>query len=162
LAGNHVVHTVEVVLRSGAYVVHDDVHYAEITPSTRGGGPELRAAIHVWSQVLSRPEPELVILDAGKRDLPFDLGLPVLLDAVRRAADGAATSVEVGGAQVLRLNDQHAFVRVEAGSGLAVGDVVRLGLAHPCTAFDKWRTIAVVKDSRLPDPAVVDAVQTFF
>jgi len=160
LAGERDGHTVEVLLRSGAYVVHDDVHYATVTPSVRGGGPDLQPAIHVWASVLSRPEPELVLLDAGKRDLPFDLGLPVLLSAVRRGP--VAEPVRLGPTQVQRLNDQHAFVRVPAECELAVGDVVRLGLSHPCTAFDKWRTIAVVDAAADLDPAVVDAMTTFF
>ncbi|GAA1430013.1 amino acid deaminase [Microlunatus lacustris] len=155
-------HEVAVVLRSGAYVVHDDVHYAAVTPSTRGGGPDLRPAIHVWAQVLSRPEPGLVVLDAGKRDLPFDLDLPVPLAALRRHPVGAPEPVEIGPAAVTRLNDQHAYVDVRATSGLAVGDVVRLGLSHPCTAFDKWRAIAVVDSASDLDPAVLDVVHTFF
>lgn len=152
--------TVEVLLRSGAYVVHDDVHYARVTPGVRGQGPELRTAIHVWAAVLSRPEPDLVLLDAGKRDLPFDLGLPVVQRAVRRGAEVA--EVAVGPAEVLQLNDQHTYVRVSVDSPLTVGDVVRLGLAHPCTAFDKWRTLAVVDSAHAADPVVVDAVHTFF
>lgn len=152
--------TVEVLLRSGAYVVHDDVHYARVTPGVRGQGPELRPAIHVWAAVLSRPEPDLVLLDAGKRDLPFDLGLPVVQRAVRRGRE--VREVDVGPAEVLQLNDQHAYVRVGVDSALAVGDVVRLGLAHPCTVFDKWRTAAVVESAHVVDPAVVDAVHTFF
>jgi D-serine deaminase-like pyridoxal phosphate-dependent protein len=151
---------VQVLLRSGCYVVHDDLHYARITPGSGRGGPELRPAIHVWASVLSRPEPDLVILDAGRRDLPFDLGLPVPQRAVRRADD--VRPVDLGPAELLQLNDQHAFVRVTLGSRLAVGDVVRLGLSHPCTAFDKWRTIAVVDTAAAVDPAVVDAVHTFF
>lgn len=160
LSGTRSGHTVELVLRSGAYVVHDDVHYAAVTPSVRGGGLDLQPAIHVWAAVLSRPEPDLVLLDAGKRDLPFDLGLPVLLSAVRRGP--AVATVPLGTTEVQRLNDQHAFVRVPADSALTVGDVVRLGLSHPCTAFDKWRTIAVVDSAHQPDPLVVDAVTTFF
>jgi D-serine deaminase-like pyridoxal phosphate-dependent protein len=163
LAGEGAGHQVAVVVRSGAYVAHDDVHYASVSPSTRGGGPALRPAIHVWAQVLSRPEPALVVMDAGKRDLPFDLGLPVPLAAVRRGAGGAAAQpVDVGAATVTRLNDQHAYLDVDPSSALAVGDVVRLGLSHPCTAFDKWRTLAVVDSVDGLDPAVVDALHTFF
>jgi D-serine deaminase-like pyridoxal phosphate-dependent protein len=43
-----------------------------------------------------------------------------------------------------------------------VGSVVRLGLSHPCTAFDKWRLVPVVDSADLPDPRVVDLVPTFF
>lgn len=160
LAGTRNGHTVELVLRSGSYVVHDDVHYTAVTPSVRGGGPDLQPAIHVWASVLSRPQPDLVLLDAGKRDVPFDLGLPVLLSAVRRGR--AVATVPLATTEVQQLNDQHAFVRVSADSALAVGDVVRLGISHPCTAFDKWRTIAVVDSATQPDPLVVDAVATFF
>jgi D-serine dehydratase len=43
-------------------------------------------------------------------------------------------------------------------SGLAPGDLVCLGISHPCTTFDKWRVIALVDD----EYRVVDAVHTFF
>ncbi len=32
--------------------------------------------MHAWARVVSRPEPGLALLDAGKRDVPFDEGLP--------------------------------------------------------------------------------------
>ena len=67
-------------------------------------------------------------------------------------------------AEVTALNDQHAFLRLpgsEAGD-VPVGTVVRLGLSHPCTAFDKWRLIPVVDDADAPNPRIVDLVHTFF
>jgi D-serine deaminase-like pyridoxal phosphate-dependent protein len=70
--------------------------------------------------------------------------------------------VALGAAETLRLNDQHAFVRVPPGSQLAVGDVVKLGLSHPCTAFDKWRAIALVDSADVPEPRVTDVVLTYF
>lgn len=64
-----------VVLRSGAYVVHDDGFYRGISPFARGAaGERLRSAMHGWARVVSRPEPALALLDAGKRDVPFDEG----------------------------------------------------------------------------------------
>ncbi|MGH8794900.1 MAG: amino acid deaminase, partial [Stackebrandtia sp.] len=135
---------VEVVLRAGSYVAHDDDLYARMTPVARGrGGPALRPALRALATVLSRPEPDLAILDAGRRDLPFDCGLPIPLD--------------LPGAAVVELNDHHALVR-GAVSGVEVGSTVRLGVSHPCTAFDKWSLIPVVDD----EEAVVDAVRTFF
>ncbi|MBG6056165.1 D-serine deaminase-like pyridoxal phosphate-dependent protein [Salinibacterium sp. CAN_S4] len=128
-----------VILRSGAYQLQDDGFYGELTPL-----PHLRSAVHGWTRVLSRPEPTLAILDGGKRDFPYDLGLP---------------TSNVG--RVDRINDQHAYLPV-TGDGPAVGDVLRLGLSHPCTAFDKWRAIPVVDDSGVDDPTVVDVVLTYF
>ena len=40
--------------------------------------------------------------------------------------------------------------------------MVRLGLSHPCTAFDKWRCIPVVADADAEDPVVVGVVRTVF
>jgi D-serine deaminase-like pyridoxal phosphate-dependent protein len=148
----------EVVLRSGAYVTHDDGYYRGITPSVRGDGPVLRSAMHAWARVISAPEPGFAVLDAGRRDLPFDQGLPE--PQLRRRADGSTTGLP--GAHISALNDQHAFLHLAAGQAVRVGDVVRLGLSHPCTAFDKWTLIPEVDDSDAPDPAVVGLVRTFF
>ncbi|WP_423455770.1 hypothetical protein [Ottowia sp. VDI28] len=46
------------------------------------------------------------------------------------------------------MNDQHAYLRFDpAGESPAVGDRVALGIAHPCTTFDKWPWIPVVDDA---------------
>ena len=46
---------------------------------------------------------------------------------------------------------------------LKPGDVIRLGLSHPCTALDKWTVIPVLDSTRDTDaPTVVGAVRTFF
>jgi D-serine deaminase-like pyridoxal phosphate-dependent protein len=138
---------VKVLLRSGAYLVHDDGFYAGISPFSRGVGKPLASAMHGWARVLSRPEATLALLDGGKRDFPFDEGLP-MLDAMR----GSVTSIA----------DQHTFVRLDPRSDLAVGDVVRLGLSHPCTAFDKWSLIPVLDDASAADPVVTGLVRTYF
>ncbi|MFG2818160.1 amino acid deaminase [Kitasatospora sp. NPDC048365] len=144
-----------VVLRSGAYLVHDDGFYRSISPLARGAGQTpLRSAMHGWARVLSRPEPELSLLDGGKRDFPYDEGLP---EPQLVRGDGPLKGEPV----VSAVNDQHAFLR-GAGGQAPVGAVVRLGLSHPCTAFDKWNLIPVLDDADAERPRVVDLVRTFF
>ena len=151
---------VHVLVRAGAYVAHDDGFYRGITPMARGESGRLVSAIHGWGRVLSRPEPDLALLDAGKRDLPFDEGLPEV-QAVRAQGTGPTTALH--GARVTALNDQHTFVRLEPeAQHVAVGDVLRLGLSHPCTAFDKWQLVPVVDDAHAEQPVVVDLVRTCF
>lgn len=150
-----------VVLRAGAYVVHDDGIYRRWTPAARGGGPELLPAMHVWARVISMPEPGRAYLDAGKRDLPFDEGLPEI-QLLRRREGDQVTTTPLSGHEIVATNDQHAHVAVPAGSPLRVGDVVRLGLSHPCTAFDKWSLIPVVDSSSARIPVVTDLVRTYF
>ena len=146
-----------VVVRSGAYVIHDDGFYAGISPLIPGRVEHpLRSAMHGWARTVSRPEPELALLDAGKRDLPFDEGMPV-----PQRISGTGT---LGKAEVTALNDQHAFLRMPGGTAddVPVGTVVRLGLSHPCTAFDKWRLIPVIDDADAANPRIVELIHTFF
>jgi D-serine deaminase-like pyridoxal phosphate-dependent protein len=146
------IHGGRLVLRSGATVTHDDGTYRETTPFNRiPQEGSLQAALEVWAQVLSTPEPDLAILGAGKRDLPYDKGFPVPLAA--RGRDGTLRSLEAS--TVDRLDDQHAYLR---GASVAPGELVRLGISHPCTAFDKWRVIPVVDD----DYRIVDLLDTYF
>jgi D-serine dehydratase len=39
-----------------------------------------------------------------------------------------------------------------------VGDLVRFGISHPCTTFDRWQLIYLVDDAY----TVVDAIRTYF
>nr|WP_308166921.1 alanine racemase [Nocardia albiluteola] len=148
-----------VVLRSGAYIIHDDGFYSGISPlATSRTEHPLRSAMHGWARTVSRPEPGLALLDAGKRDLPFDEGLPV----PQRLSTGRGQEGMPNAALVSALNDQHAFLRLPEGGEVPVGSVVRLGLSHPCTAFDKWRLIPVVDDAGADRPRVIDLLHTFF
>ena len=144
------------LLRSGAYVSHDDDHYRRITPFNRV--PEegaLEPAFRLWTQVVSRPEPGQAFLNAGKRDAPYDLGLPRVA-AVRSARDGSVRT-PADGVAVVKLSDQHAWLAMPDGDPLEVGDWVALALSHPCTTFEKWPLIPVTRDGR-----VTEFVRTFF
>ena len=142
------------LLRSGAYVSHDDGHYRKLTPFNRV--PEegaLEPAFRLWTQVVSRPSAEQAFVNAGKRDAAYDLDLPFAQVIRRDGAERPATGVSVTG-----LSDQHAWLYTTPEADLEVGDWVGLGLSHPCTSFDKWQLIPVTE----ADGTVVDYVRTFF
>ncbi|GGY91102.1 amino acid deaminase [Streptomyces poonensis] len=142
------------LLRSGAYVSHDDGHYRELTPFNRV--PEegaLEPAFRLWTQVVSRPSAEQAFVNAGKRDAAYDLHLPFAQVVRRDGAERPATGIEV-----TALSDQHAWLRTGADTDLEVGDWVGLGLSHPCTSFDKWPLIPLVQ----ADGTVVDYIRTYF
>lgn len=169
---------VRALLRSGCYLTHDHGTYQRLaTPlkhrlasSGLGGQPwgcgsGLQAALEVWTAVVSCPEPGLVILNAGKRDLSHDAGLPT---PVRWCPAGEKQPQSCpDGWVVTALNDQHAYLQLGStstatptatGPALRVGDRVALGISHPCTTFDKWRWMPVVNDQG----QVVDAISTQF
>ncbi|MFH8365906.1 alanine racemase [Streptomyces sp. NPDC018031] len=144
------------LLRSGAYVTHDDGHYLRLTPFNRL--PEegaLQPAFTLWTQVVSRPSADQAFVNAGKRDAAYDLELPHPR-LVRDARDGSVR--DAAGITVTALSDQHAWLRTGPEVRLEVGDWVGLGLSHPCTSFDKWQLIPVVG----ADGTVSDYVRTYF
>ncbi|MEU3045540.1 alanine racemase [Streptomyces sp. NPDC006984] len=144
------------LLRSGAYVSHDDGHYRRLTPFNRVSGEgALQPAFRLWAQVLSRPTADQAFVNAGKRDAAYDLDLPQV-QVVRDARTGELRPAE--GITLTGLSDQHGWLRTGPGARLEVGDWVGLGLSHPCTVFDKWQLIPVVER----DGTVADFVRTFF
>jgi D-serine dehydratase len=151
---------VRVVIRPGCYISHDDGTLHSASPM--GACPRtahderLLAAIEVWGVVLSRPEPTRVIVGIGKRDASSDGQLPIL-KKVRRRGTGRVETVDPM-TRAVDINDQHAYLDVDADASLAVGDLVGFGISHPCTTYDKWRAIPIVDD----DYVVTEIAETLF
>jgi D-serine dehydratase len=155
---------VQTILRSGCYVTHDAGFYARMLANVRARSGTawqeregLRPALEVWSQVQSRPEPALAILTMGKRDASFDLDMPRPLWHFRHGRDDQVRAVPAEW-KVSAMNDQHAYLRLPEDADVRVGDLVGCGISHPCTTFDKWRTLFTVDD----DYRVSGAIRTYF
>ena len=151
---------VRTIVRSGGYATHDSLMFVPVSPLDGRRAPDeplhLHPAMELWGVVLSRPEPDLAILSFGRRDAPYDAGLP-LPQVV--TAPGTRSVRDVRGAfEVTGLNDQHAFLRLPAGDALSVGDLLGCGVSHPCSMFDKWRLVFEVDD----EYNVIGGIRTFF
>ncbi|MSY02301.1 MAG: alanine racemase [Actinobacteria bacterium] len=139
------------ILRSGGYVSHDHIHYEDLYPFM--GAPDSERfypALELWARVLSVPEPDLAILNFGKRDAGNDLDEPLPISKFA----GKPTPFK---GEIEKLNDQHAFMKITPGS-VVVGDIIGCGISHPCTNFDKWRLLPLVNDNY----DVIDLVHTHF
>lgn len=152
-----------IVLRSGCYISHDAIHYElaferllQRTGEARDGGG-LRNALEVWAEIQSWPEAGLMFANLGKRDISHDTDLPGIM--VARAREGNVVErVPPGLFNVEKLSDQHAHIAVHGQTALTIGDQLGFGVSHPCTTFDKWRTLFEVDD----EGRVLDAIATFF
>jgi D-serine deaminase-like pyridoxal phosphate-dependent protein len=102
----------------------------------------------------------LALLNAGRRDVPYDNDLPV--PQLIRGRDAAGSARALAGAHIRQLDDQHAYLEIDPSSDLRVGEVVRCGISHPCTAFDKWTVVPVVENSQVDDPRLIGMVRTLF
>jgi len=152
---------VTTILRSGCYLTHDTGFYKKLLDyvgerGVLGAAPALKPALEVWAQVVSRPEPGLVLVNAGRRDLSDDAGLPRVESWTRPGPNGVPRAVTDW--VFIRMNDQHGYVRVPEDAAITVGDYVALGISHPCTTFDRWPLLLEVDDTY----RVVAALKTFF
>ena len=155
---------IKVVLRSGCYLTHDSGLYEDrfhdiqaraiASDALIADGP--KAALEVWTLVQSVPEPGLAFVTMGKRDVSFDVSLPVPI--AWSAAGSLKTEPMPAGYSVTKLNDQHGYLKSPANSPLKLGDRVGFGVSHPCTTFDRWQLIYLVDDAY----NVTGAIRTFF
>jgi len=151
----------EIILRSGCYITNDHGMYeqAQRAEAERGQltlSAPFQPALEVWAYVQSRPEPGLAILTLGKRDISYDIEMPIPIKWSRR---GTRTVEQLGaGCRIASLNDQHARLLLPDQHPVAVGDRVGLGCSHPCTTFDKWKYIYRVDDRY----TVTDLIVTLF
>jgi len=153
-----------IVLRSGCYLTHDVGFYApgydyvkSVSANVAAMEGDLTPALEIWAHVQSLPEPGLAIAGLGKRDISHDIVPPSIERRFRPGSD-AEPRAAVGVGEVAALNDQHAYLRLNPGHGLRVGDLLAFGLSHPCTTFDKWPVLLLVDEHY----NVVDVIRTFF
>ncbi len=158
-----IAYPLEVVLRPGCYLTHDVGVYRQAqekilsrNPIARKMHSGLLPALQLWAYVQSIPEKDKAILTLGKRDAAFDAGLPT--PSLHYRPGQAAPRACPSHWELIRMMDQHAFMKISEGDGVRVGDMIGLDISHPCLTFDKWRYLPVL-DSNFQ---VIDVVQTFF
>ena len=147
------------ILRSGCYLTHDHVHYRKMLKCVGERlqlRETLRPALEVISSVQSCPEAGLALLTMGKRDVSYDMDLPV---AIWRAKLGDKVVSGVPSHwEITALNDQHAYLKFNPATPTLehphVGQIIGSGISHPCTTFDKWRWMPIGDDHYLAINAI--------
>ena len=155
--------SVAIILRPGCYLTHDVGNYREAqarilahNPVARRMQSGLLPALHVWAYVQSIHEPARAIIGLGRRDASFDSGLPV--PALHYRPSTASPQAAPPHWVVTKLMDQHAYLDIQPGDDLRVGDMIAFDICHPCLTFDKWRTLPILNSSY----QVIDIIQTYF
>ncbi len=154
---------VEMVLRPGCYITHDGGFYDKAQARVLARNPVaqqmhagLQPALEVWAYIQSIPEASRAIIGLGKRDVSFDLDLPI--PKMRfRPGDDAPTPAPAHWAMT-KIMDQHAYLALREDDDARVGDMIAFNISHPCLTFDRWRILQIVN----AEYRVVDLVETFF
>lgn len=82
-----------------------------------------KSALTVLATVVSRPEPHIAVLDAGKKAITEEFGLPQV--------------VNLPGAELTRLSEEHGVLKLAPkAQGLRVNDQVQLIPSHGCTTIN--------------------------
>lgn len=152
------------VLRCSSYLAHDsglsDRSFNRLlqrNDRAKALPGKLTHSLEVWAYVQSIPEPGLALVTMGKRDISFDIEMPIPLHVFRPGEYHEARPANKD-CYVASLNDQHGYLRFPPTEDLRVGDMVGFGVSHACTTFDKWRVILTVAD----DYSITGTISTWF
>ena len=104
-------------------------------------------ALTVRATVVSRPAPDRAVLDAGSKALAADLA----------ANGGHGRILEAPTSTITRLDEEHAYVRLEAPEGLELGQAVSVVPNHACVVANLFDELTVVRNGEVVDRWPVDA-----
>ena len=121
--------------RPGTYI------YMDRYQVEKGAAAPEDCALTVLATVVSRPTATRAILDSGSKALSSDtMGL---------SDHGELVGIE--GARVVGLSEEHGKVSLPAGSGLAVGDRVRVVPDHACVVVNLFDHVYLISGDRVVD-----------
>lgn len=95
-------------------------------------GVPFEPALAVLVSVISTPQPGLAIIDAGVKSISTDFGLP--------------QPIELAGAEVKHMSEEHAWVFLQPGVNLRPADKIKLRPMHGCTTINLHDCYKVVRN----------------
>ena len=127
--------------RAGTYVFHDR------STVSAGAATLDDVALTVHATVVSRPQADRAVLDAGNKSLWQDPA----------PETGFRTILEAPRSSIVRLTEEHAVVEVAAEDGLELGQRVRIVPNHDCVVVNLADELVVHGDGLEPTTWPVDA-----
>ena len=129
-------------VRPGAYMFGD----LSLAKTTGVMAPEA-VAVHVLATVVDKPEPGLALIDAGSKTFSSDRTPQNIFGQVD---DGHDISV-------IRVNEEHGYLRGADVDALRVGDRLEFVPAHICTVINLTSQVMVVEGRAVVDTWTVEA-----
>jgi len=116
-------------IEAGSYVFMDSTY--------RQTRPEFEQALYILSTVVSRPTPERVVTDAGRKTISNDFGFPVPLGAP--------------GATIKSLSEEHGLLTLADPDAVSLrpGEKMRFVPSHCCTTTNLHDQLYVIQDQTL-------------
>jgi D-serine deaminase-like pyridoxal phosphate-dependent protein len=105
--------------------------------------PEFKQAMSVLATVISRTNPEQIVIDVGCKGIGAEWGPP----RVRHVPGAEVTSCS---------SEEHMKIRVPAGCALAVGDRIELVPSHGCTTSNLYPEFVLHRGGRVTGSWPID------
>jgi D-serine deaminase-like pyridoxal phosphate-dependent protein len=100
--------------------------------------PEFRQAMSILTTVISRPAPDIAIIDVGRKGVGAEMGAPRIKNLL--------------GAEVARFgSEEHTVIQLPNHSLLRVGDHLELIPSHGCTTSNLYREFIVHHNGMVTD-----------
>lgn len=127
--------------RAGTYAFHDRATVAW------GAASLDDVALTVCATVVSRPERDRAILDAGSKALSSD----------RSQEEGFGLVLEAPASVLVQLDEEHGYVELARGDELELGQQVQIVPNHACVVPNLFAKLTLVRDGALAGSWPVDA-----
>jgi D-serine deaminase-like pyridoxal phosphate-dependent protein len=104
---------------------------------------DFEQAITVLTTIISRPDKERAVTDAGLKSLSTDEGLPVCKEV---------------GIFVSKLNEEHGHLRIEnPDHAVSVGDKIEIIPSHGCTTIPLYDRYVIIRNDYVESVAEIYA-----
>jgi len=127
--------------RAGVYA------FGDLNTIATGVGSLDDVALTVRATVVSRPAPDRAVLDAGTKALAADRG----------RNGGFGHVVEAPSSAIMKLDEEHAYVRLGGDDSLRLGQTVSVVPNHACPAVNLHDELVAVQAGEVVDRWRVDA-----
>ncbi len=122
-------------IQVGSYVTMDE--------HNRSFGLDFDQAITVITTVISKPERTRAVIDAGKKSISVDEGLPVCKDK---------------GISIFKLNEEHGHLSIKnQDAKISVGDKIEIIPQHGCTTISLYDSYMIIRDDHVESVADIYA-----
>ncbi len=124
-------------VRPGTYVFFDRM------TTQRGTSTPDEIALSILATVVSRPAPDIAIIDAGSKTFCGDI-IPE-----NAGLTGYGITTDGSNGVVMRMNEEHGIVRLAPGFAPEVGDKLAFFPNHVCTAVNLSDELVVVRKGKV-------------
>ncbi|MGH7952690.1 MAG: DSD1 family PLP-dependent enzyme [Limisphaerales bacterium] len=122
-------------VQAGSYAAMD-WWYADIRP-------EFRQAMSILTTVISRPKPNIAIIDVGRKGVGAEWGPPRLKNLA-------------GGQVVNYSSEEHTTIQLPENQAIKVGDRIEIIPSHGCTTSNLYREFVVHQDGQVMDVWLIE------